>query len=444
MGLATFQGGLHTYDGKDLSQEAPIQKLLPQGELVFSLAQHIGAPANAIVSVGDHVLMGQKIGEAGGFVSANIISSVSGTVKAIEPRMTASGREVLSVVIENDGEYEATPDFGKKRDYKSLSREQIIDIIKEAGIVGMGGAAFPTHVKLSPPDASKIDYVIVNAAECEPYLTSDYRMMIETAQSLIEGLKIELSLFPNAKGIIGIEDNKPEAIKTLRELLAGESNIEVKVCQTKYPQGGERTLIYATTGRKIWSRKLPYEVGCIVSNVGTVIAIYNAVALSTPLISRIVTVTGAGVQNPSNFDAKIGTSLTELVEAAGGFVGNPKKVISGGPMMGQALYTLEQSVAKNTSGILALPEDDVADSITTACIRCGRCAQVCPSRVIPQKMYLAATHNDVDSFLALDGMECCDCGCCTQACPAKIDLLNSFRVMKKVVVEKRASSSQKK
>ncbi len=437
MGFATFKGGIHTYDGKELTKNKPTVELLPKGELVFSMSQHIGAPAKAIVAKGDYVLMGQIIGEATGNVSSNIISSVSGTVKAVEPRLTVSGKKVMSVIIENDHEYKGIDGLGEKRDYKKLSKQEIRNIIKEAGIVGLGGAAFPTHVKLTPPDDEKIEYVIVNAAECEPYLTSDYRMMLEEPTNLIEGLKIELSLFPNAKGVIAVEDNKPEAIEKLKELTKNESNIEVKVCKTKYPQGGERTLIYAVTGRKIWSRKFPYEVGCIVSNVDTVISIYKAVAESTPLMRRIVTVTGDAIHNPSNFSVKIGTDLREIVDAAGGFKTEPEKIIAGGPLMGQAIFTLEVNVAKNTSGILAFTKDDVAKSVTTSCIRCGRCAEACPSRVIPQKMFIASENNDREAFESLHGMECCECGCCAYVCPARINLVQSFKQMKKSVIDNR-------
>ncbi len=437
MGLATFKGGIHTYYGKELSKDKPTTVLMPKGDMVYSMSQHIGAPAKPVVAKGDYVLMGQKIGEATGFVSSNIISSVSGTVKAVEPRLAVGGKKVLSVIIENDHEYKAIDGLGDERDYKKLTKDEIRSIIKEAGIVGLGGAAFPTHVKLTPPNDEKIDYVIINAAECEPYLTSDYRMMLEEPESIIGGLKIELSLFPNAKGIIAIEDNKPEAIKKVKELVEKESNIEVKVCKTKYPQGGERTLIYATTGRKIYSKKLPHEVGCVVTNVDTSIAIYMAVAKSTPLMRKIVTVTGDAIKDPRNFNVKIGTSMKEVVEAAGGFVSEPEKLISGGPLMGQALYSLDHSIAKNTSGILALLKDDIAEKKSSSCIRCGRCAEACPSRVIPQKMFIASENNDHETFVALHGMECCECGCCVYVCPANLNLAQSFRQMKRSVIEKK-------
>ena len=287
MGKSTFRGGIHTYDGKDLTMDKPTTVLLPRGELVFPISQHIGAPARPVVAKGDRVLVGDKLGEASAFVSSNIISSVSGTVKAIEKRLTVSGNMLESVVVENDGEYKNTEGFGEDRDYRKLTKEEIRNYIKEAGIVGLGGAGFPTHVKLTPKDDAKIDYVIVNASECEPYLTSDYRMMLEEPERIVGGLKVILRLFEHAKGIIAIEDNKPEAIAKLQEIASGEDNMEIRVLKTKYPQGGERQLIYAVTGRKLNSKKLPADVGCIVDNVDTVIAIYMAVAKSTPLIRNI-------------------------------------------------------------------------------------------------------------------------------------------------------------
>ena len=330
MGLATFKGGIHPYEGKELSENKPIQVLHPKGELVFPLSQHIGAPAKPLVAAGDHVLVGQKIGEAGGFISACVISSVSGKVKTIEPRRVANGAMVLSVVIENDEKYQTAEGFGKERDYKTLSKEEIRSIIKEAGVVGLGGAGFPSHVKLTPKDESRIDTVIVNGAECEPYLTSDYRLMLEEPESIVGGLHIILQLFDRARGIIAVENNKPEAIKRLTELVKDEPGITVCPLKTKYPQGGERTLIYAVTGRKINSTMLPADAGCMVDNVDTVISIYNAVAKGIPLIRRIITVTGDAVANPGNYHVRTGTSYMELLEASGGFRTEPEKVISGG------------------------------------------------------------------------------------------------------------------
>ena len=275
MSILTFKGGIHPKDGKAMSKSKAIKPLMPKGEIVIPLGQHIGAPAVPCVEVGDRVLVGQKIGEAAGFVSANIHSSVSGTVKKIEPRMIASGAMVNSIVIENDDSYEEYT--WELKDYEEMSKEDIRAAIKEAGIVGMGGAGFPTHIKLTPKDDDAIEYVIVNGAECEPYLTSDYRRMVEQPEVLIEGLKIVLSLFKNAKGIIAIEDNKLDAITELKKLTKNEDNIQVKGVYTKYPQGGERALIYAVTGREVNSSMLPADVGCVVNNVDTMFAIYNAV-----------------------------------------------------------------------------------------------------------------------------------------------------------------------
>ena len=438
MGLATFKGGIHPYDGKELSKDKSTTILMPKGDLVYPMSQHIGAPAKPIVAVGDRVLVGQKIAEANGFVSACIISSVSGKVKAIEKRLIASGANVESIVVENDGEYETVEGFGETCDPAKLSKEEIRNKIKEAGIVGMGGAGFPNHIKVTPKDDNAIDYVIVNAAECEPYLTSDYRMLIEEPEKIVGGLKILLSLFDNAKGIIGIEDNKPEAIEKIKSVVGTDSKIEVKVLKTKYPQGSERKLIYATTGRMVNSKMLPSDAGCIVDNVDTVIAIYMAVAQNTPSIRRIVTVTGDAVKEPCNFNVRTGTNYTELLEAAGGLTCKPEKIISGGPMMGMALYTTDIPVTKTSSALLCMSKDDVAAFEPTACIRCGRCVNACPSRLVPQKMYQAAmVQKDLKAFEALNGMECYECGACTYVCPAKVRLTQAFKVARKSVMDSR-------
>ncbi len=439
MGLATFIGGVHPFEGKELSENKPVQVLMPKvkGTLAFPMAQHIGAPANPVVKKGDHVLMGQKIGEAGGFVSANIISSVSGTVKAIEPRRVASGGMSNSVIIENDGEYTPVEGLGADRDPAALSKEEILSIIKEAGIVGLGGAGFPTHVKLSPKDPNAIEYILVNGAECEPYLTSDYRLMIDQPERLVGGLKIILQLFDKAKGIIGIENNKPEAIKKIRELVANEPRIEVCELLTKYPQGGERSLIYATTGRKVNSSMLPADAGCIVDNVDTVISIYNAVAKSTPLMRRVFTLTGDAVKSPQNYEVKIGMSFQEVVDANGGFETDPEKIIAGGPMMGMALFDLSIPITKTNSALLCFKKDEVAANPETPCIRCGKCVSACPSHIVPVKMMAAALKGDCDAFEALNGMECMECGSCTFICPAKRPLTQAFKEMRKTVAANR-------
>lgn len=436
MGLLTFKGGIHPDDGKELSKNKPIKDILPKGDMVFPLSQHIGAPAVPLVGKGDYVFAGQKIAEAGGFVSANIHSSVSGTVKAVEPRMTVSGVKVNSIVIENDHEYKEA-DSAYSVDMEKLSKEEIRNRIKEAGIVGMGGAGFPTHVKLSPKEDDKIDFVIINCAECEPYLTSDYRRMMEEPEKIIGGLEIILRLFPNAKGVLGVEDNKPDCIKLLSELVKGNGKIEVKSLKTKYPQGAERQLIYATTGRSINSSMLPADAGCVVNNADTVVAVYRAVAEGKPLNERIVTVTGNAIKDPMNFRVKTGMNYSELIEAAGGFKEKPAKLISGGPMMGVALFNLDIPITKTSSALLCLTEDEVAESKPSPCINCGRCVSVCPGRVLPTRLASCAERHDSEAFLKLHGMECCECGCCSYVCPAKIQLAQSIKSMRRMILDSR-------
>ena len=429
----TFKGGAHPYDGKKMSRECPIEILNPGDTLVYPLSQHIGAMAKPLVKAGDRVLVGQKIAEKGGFISANIHSSVSGTVKAIEKRLVATGGMVDSIIVENDSMYEeAAPIFSGNPD--ELSKDEIIKIIEEAGIVGMGGAGFPTNVKLSPKNADIIDSIIVNGAECEPYLTSDYRRMVEQTDKLVKGLKIVLKIFPDAKGYFGIEDNKPEAIEALLKATENEDRIEVVPLKTKYPQGGERSMIYAVTGRKINSKMLPADVGCIVHNVDTIYAIYNAVYNGKPLIERIVTITGDAVRTPKNFQVRIGTSFRELIDAAGGFTTEPEKIISGGPMMGFSFFNIDVPVVKGSSSLLAFIKDDVSHEEPSACIRCGRCAAACPEHLLPMKLAALAGQNEPEEFKKLGGMECVECGCCSYVCPAKRQVTQSIRSMKKLII----------
>lgn len=436
MAKLTFVGGIHPYDGKDLSKDKPIRDVLPKGDLVYPLSQHIGAPATAVVKKGDRVLAGQKIAEATGFVSAPIYATVSGTVKAVEPRRVVTGDNVMCIVVENDGAYEEI-EWPDVKPYETLTKEEKIELIKEAGIVGMGGAGFPTFIKLSPKEPEKIEYVIVNCAECEPYLTSDYRKLLEEPEKLISGLKISLSLFDNARGILAIEDNKPDCIELMKKLTKDEPKIAVKALTTKYPQGSERHLIYATTGRAINSSQLPADAGCVVNNVDTVISIHNAVKEGRPLMYRIVTVTGDAITEPCNFRVRIGTNYNELVEEAGGFKEKPAKIISGGPMMGFGIFDLNVPATKTSSALLCLTKDEVSAMEPSACINCGKCVEVCPGRVVPSRLADYAEHYNEEAFVKNNGMECCECGCCSYVCPAKRPLTQVIKSMRKMQLAKK-------
>ena len=436
MAKLTFRGGVHPYDGKELSKDKPIKAVLPKGDLVYPLSQHIGAPAKPIVEKGDRVLTGQKIAEAGGFVSAPIYATVSGTVKAIEPRRVVTGDNVMSIIIENDGLYEEV-EYPKRKPLEEMSREEISECVKEAGIVGMGGAGFPTFIKLSPKEPEKIDYVIANCAECEPYLTSDYRRILEEPEKLIGGLKVSLQLFENARGILAVEDNKPDCIELLKKLTKDEPRISVKALKTKYPQGAERQIIYATTGRAINSSMLPADAGCVVNNVDTIVAIYHAVIEGKPLMNRIVTVTGDAIADPRNFIVRIGTNYHELIEEAGGFKEEPVKIISGGPMMGFGIFDLDVPTTKTASALLCLTKDDVSAMEPSACINCGRCVEVCPGRVVPRMLADYAENYEEEEFLSHNGMECCECGCCSFVCPAKRPLTQTIKSMRKIQLAKK-------
>ena len=437
MGKLTFRGGIHPYEGKELSKDHPIEKYLPKGDLVYPLSQHIGAPSVPCVKKGDTVLAGQKIADAGGFVSVPLHASVSCPVKGIEKHLNATGSMVDCIVIENDQQYQEV-EYQEAR-LEDLTKEEILNRIKEGGVVGMGGAGFPTHVKLAPKDPSRIEYILVNGAECEPYITSDYRRMIEEPEKVVKGLQVILTLFDSAKGYICIEDNKPDCIAKMKELVKDIDRIEVKEVMTKYPQGGERTLIYAATGREINSSMLPADVGCVVDNVETVISVYRAVILGRPVNSRVVTMSGDGIKEPKNLLVLSGTDMSELVDAAGGLKAKIAKAISGGPMMGFALYDLHVPCTKTTSAFLFLEHDAVSEAqeIQTACINCGRCVSVCPGHVLPARLAKLAERGDMAGFEAMDGMECCECGCCSYICPAKRPLTQSIKSMRKMVLASR-------
>ena len=443
--MRTFKRGIHPHDKKIFAADKPITPILATGDMIYPLSQHIGAPAIPLVAVGDRVLAGQKIAEGQGVVSAPIHSAVSGVVSAITYHVTSVGENQNCIVIKNDDKDEWVDDALRPvtPDQDSLHTTAIWDTyplesftpaiirqrIREAGIVGLGGAGFPAVVKLTPKDDNAIEYVLINGAECEPYLTSDDRLMRERGQGLIRGCQLLLRLFPHAKCLIGIEDNKPEAIAHLKDITAQVDRVEVCPLKAKYPQGGERMLVYALTGRKLNSKCLPAERGCVVVNVATTIAIFDAVVLGKPMTHRVMTITGDGVANPCNLQVPVGMSYANVLAAAGGFAHGvtPQKVITGGPMMGFSVFTLDISVSKTSASILAMKQDQVAMNDTTACIRCGRCVSACPEGLLPLRLSEAADHNDFETFEKYGGMECIECGSCAFVCPAKRYLVQSMR-----------------
>ncbi len=429
--LKSFKGGIEPGDKKTATDTLSIVDLPAPKTLIFPLNQHIGAPAAPIVKVGDSVIAGQQIAEAGGFISADIHSSVSGTVTAIEDRLTPMSVYTKCIVIENDGE--DTNEFeSEPRNFKDFSPQELVDIIRKAGIVGMGGAAFPTHVKLSPPKEKKIDYVIINGAECEPYLTSDHRAMLETPREILIGLKILLKIFGLKTGYIGIENNKPDAMECLRSLTSRETEYDIRIVplKVKYPQGSEKHLIKAITGREVPTGKLPMDVGAVVNNVDTCASIARAVVYGMPLISRIVTVAGDCVKAPANLRVRIGTPFADVLEGAGGLRANPKKVIMGGPMMGIAVPNLDVPVIKGTSGILALSKRSARLRNEGVCLRCGKCVSACPMGLSPLYLKEAAKANNFDKMLALNINNCIECGSCSFICPGANNPSQSIKVAK--------------
>lgn len=435
----TFKKGIHPNYHKEITCDKKIEVMLPGSELVFPMSQHIGTPCTPIVKKGDRVLVGQKIGEASGFISAAIHSSVSGTVKSIENRLTFRGNKENSIVIENDNLYEEIPGMATsaKSDYKNLTKEELIGLVKEAGLVGMGGATFPTHVKLSTPPDKTVEYIIINGAECEPYLTSDHRVMLENGEEVIEGIKILLKVYKEAKAIIGIENNKMDAIKQMKMLAKNTERLEVVTLDTKYPQGSEKHLIYAITKREVPSGKLPIDIGCIVQNIDSMVAVCRAVTKGQPVMRRIVTVSGSGVKKPCNVEVKVGTSFKEVLEYAEWDMERTVKIIAGGPMMGIAISDVNIPVMKGTSAILCFTDEEVTSVPTTHCMHCGKCVTVCPMHLIPNTLHRHALHEHYDKFMDYYGMDCIECGCCSYTCPAKRDIVQSIRTAKAVIRAKK-------
>ncbi|HOM43185.1 MAG TPA: electron transport complex subunit RsxC, partial [Bacillota bacterium] len=411
--------------------------------VVIPMQQHIGAPCEPIVQAGDEVKVGQKIGEAKGFVSVPVHSSVSGKVAAVEPRLYSGGMAVPCIVIENDMQNTISDQVVPKGDISVLSAEDIKNIIKEAGIVGMGGATFPTHVKLAPPPDKNVDTVILNGAECEPYLTSDHRLMLEHPENVVFGLQALMKALGVKKGYIGIETNKPDAIEKVFEAARGIEDIEVVALKTKYPQGAEKQLIYACTGREVPSGGLPADAGVVVNNVGTAAAVATAIKTGMPLIERIVTVTGEGVNNPKNLLVKIGTSFRDIIEQCGGLKGKVGKIIAGGPMMGITQFSLDIPAIKGTSGILVLSEEEARLPEPSNCIKCGKCVETCPINLMPVNISMYSLANRYDEAEALNAMDCIECGSCSFVCPAKRPLVDSIRVAKREILARRKKAQSK-
>ncbi|PAB61386.1 electron transport complex subunit RsxC [Anaeromicrobium sediminis] len=439
MKLLSFRGGVHPPHRKKATEKLAVIKANEPKVVYIPLQQHIGAPCEALVKVGDEVKVGQKIGEASAFVSAPIHSSVSGKVKKIAKMKTPTG-EATCIVIESDGLNTVHESVLPKGDISELSGKEILEIVKEAGIVGLGGAAFPTHVKFSPPPDTNIDTIILNGAECEPYLTADHRLMLEDPESIVYGLKAMMKIVNVKKAYIGIEDNKKDAIEKMLECVKNEEGISIVALKTKYPQGAEKQLIYACTQREVPSGGLPMAVGVIVNNVGTAAAIATAIKTGMPLVERIATITGSGIKEPKNLLIKVGTLFNEIIEQCGGYNGTPGKVIMGGPMMGLAQHTDDVPAIKGTSGILVLSPEEARLPEPEQCIKCGKCVEICPAFLQP--VYISAyglkdMYDKAEEYRALD---CIECGSCSFICPSKRPLLHSIRVAKREIIAKKKKS----
>lgn len=427
--MAGFFGGVHPNDKKSLSSEMAIEQLPAPKQVVIPMSMHIGAPCKPLVKKGDLVTVGQKIGDNTG-LCVPIHASVSGKVVAVEARPHPNGTNVMSVVIENDFQDTLCEGIAPRSNVDQLTGQELTQIIHDAGIAGMGGATFPTDVKISS-GMGKLDTIIVNAAECEPYITSDDRLLRETPDRVIEGLRILLKIFGLDKGYIGIEANKKTAIQILQDKCPAGSDVVVQVLKTRYPQGAEKQLIQAITGREVPPGKLPADVGCCVFNAATTAAVYDAVALGLPVYQRVTTVTGSAVKNPVNLLAPVGTSFAHLIEEAGGFNGTPARVIGGGPMMGFAQYDMNVTMGKASNCVLCLSKEDLpATSENPTCIRCARCVNVCPMHLTPLFMNMFAKEKrwaEVEEYRIMD---CMECGSCQYICPGRIPLVQQFRTAK--------------
>lgn len=426
----SFKGGLHPDDHKKETADSAIVKIPASKVMIFPMQQHIGAPCTPTVKVGDRVLAGQKIGDSDAFVSAPIHSSVSGTVTHIEPRLHPNGRKVMSVVVENDFLGEKVPEIFEHDDVDKLTKKEKLEIIREMGLVGLGGATFPTHIKLNPPEDKKIDILIINGAECEPYLTSDYRLMIETPVSIFKGAKLIMEILGVAKCVIGIENNKPEAISSMKNVAKSFAGIEVATLKTKYPQGSEKHLIKAVTGKEIPSGKLPADVGVVVNNIDSCIAVFNALVFRKPVLSRIITVSGSGVKKPSNLRVKIGTSFADVLNAVECDFDITKKIVMGGPMMGTSQFSTDVPTIKGTSAILAFTDKEIDSKPTVNCVKCGKCIAACPMMLMPALLNSYIKSKDYDKLSSLNIMDCIECGICSYTCPCRQPITQNIKTAK--------------
>jgi len=439
----TFRGGIHPPHCKSQTEHSRIEEFPAPEVAVVPLSQHLGAPAAPIVEKGDRVLVGQIIGESSGNVSAAVHASVAGTVLTVRPFAHPSGRLVKAVQIENDGTDEAVPFEPTEGSWRDVARGELVNKIAECGIVGMGGAGFPTHVKLSPPSRSPIDTLIINGTECEPYLTDDHRIMLERAEDILTGAQIIKKVLGAKDVIFAIEDNKPDAIDIMSNKTAGSryNDITVATLKSKYPQGGEKMLISALTGRQVPSGGLPMDAGCVVQNVSTVLAVFEAITLGMPLYKRVVTVMGSGVQSPKNMTVRIGTPVRALLEACRVDIKGAKKILMGGPMMGLALSDLDVPVIKTTSALLVLTES--TDAVRRyPCVNCGACLRACPMRLVPSRIAKFVEKDKIDDAVEWNLMDCMECGSCAYVCPAKINLVQFFKMGKNKVAAKKAAEKK--
>ena len=428
--LSGYNGGVHPEENKELAENLPLKKFPEPETVVIPLSMHVGKPAVPVVKAGDTVKLGQKIAEADGFVSSNIHSSVSGTVVAVEPRKHPNRGMVESIVIRSDGKNTPDESVRPNKPLEELSPEEIVDIVKGKGITGMGGAGFPTFIKLKP--GKPIDTVLLNGCECEPYLTADHRVLLEYADDVIYGLKAIMKAVDAPKGIIVIEDNKPDAIALLQSRTEGIDNIEVQTVRTKYPQGAEKTLIKNVLKRLVPSGGLPADVGTVVDNVSTAVAISDAIQKGMPLVERAVSVTGEHIANPGNYMVKIGTSVKALIDYCGGITGEDVTVKMGGPMMGFPLTDEEVPVIKGTNGVIAIDTDHTKEE---ECIKCGRCVDVCPMELAPLNFAKYVKEGNAQALLDNHIRDCFECGCCQYICSSKIPLVERIRTGKKMIME---------